>query len=255
MDGDRVVTGVEIGELMGRSRGFGVRGCALPMMQETPAGPASRPETKASNPFPLAHLPDFRAKEIESAVYWAATLRNACIHRTSHVIAFGELVHAARLELRWGQWSGLFKSKCLPFGKSTGEKWSRIGAVFGPIAQAPEQLEKLPAVFEVLTHLARLGPELVLQLLGNGEIHNGLKERGAKALLRKYRPDPCPTKRPASVARLMARIRRLAASIEEEGATADWAGAATELHEISDRLRAKAAATRIMTREDRKFGI
>ena len=175
----------------------------------------------------------------DSIPEWAHAINQAINWQTANAIHFGRLVYNARISLRFGGWTELFRSKLLPFGKTTGEKWSLIGEVCWLLAQDPGHLGKWPVQFEALHEIARLGPELVLQLLGDGTIHSGLKYDAATALVAAYRPDLTAQPPPFNLRRLLAKMLSIILSIIERGSDADLDTTEAELLQLADLIMAE----------------
>ena len=129
-----------------------------------------------------------------SAEEWGAILKMALRAGTSSILSIGRLFHAAKSNLVHGEWSRIWRlkrSERPPGTKRTGDKYALIGQEFGSSNEkwSSHFNNHLPASVEALHALARLGRELVIQLILDGTIHEGLTATKALQLLFRYRPD------------------------------------------------------------------
>ncbi len=173
---------------------------------------------------------------------WADAINMVAGLQTTNMVAFGCLIHASKLSLKYGQWEELFRRRWenrVPFGKSTGKKWDSIGDVCGQLGQEPDHLASLPCCFEALYHVSRLGLKLLKDLIRDGAIRPDLSEAKAKELVKRYRPDLTRPARPLNASRVRAKLRACAALIIEKGKDADLEPTAMELEELAGLMRAE----------------
>jgi hypothetical protein len=111
---------------------------------------------------------------------WICRIQAVCAREVNNVLELARLVAQARHTLPRGGWSKLWETGAIPFSKRKGEMLVTIGeCVEGLTAQNSAQL---PAAWNTLYYLARLGREAMEQLIGQGRIHPGLSLEEAKAL-------------------------------------------------------------------------
>jgi hypothetical protein len=113
------------------------------------------------------------------------------------------------LKHRRGAWTGLWRSRQLPFGKRKGERLAVIG-------QATEGLNAsdsthLPPAWNTLYCLARLGHRRLNELIDAGEVHPALRLEEAKALLARFNGKPAPSGKASA---LRQRVRRFCAFVD-----------------------------------------
>lgn len=118
---------------------------------------------------------------------WIEQIQQTWSQSAQNILALARLISAARRSLPYGSWSRLWPAGWLPFSKRKGEMLVVIG-------QCVERLDaqnsaQLPAAWNTLYYLARLGCRRVQALIAEGRIHPGLSLREAQTLLARYRPE------------------------------------------------------------------
>jgi hypothetical protein len=117
---------------------------------------------------------------------WVCRIQAACAREVNNVLELACLIAQARRTLPRGGWSKLWQAGVIPFSKRKGEMLVVIGeCVEGLNAQNSAQL---PAAWNTLYYLARLGRGKMQQLIHQGRIHPGLSLEEAKALSAEYFP-------------------------------------------------------------------
>ena len=182
----------------------------------------------------------------ESAEGWAKLMKLALRAKKNTIIGIGRLFHVAKIVLDRGEWSRVWelpKSERPPLSKRHGDRYASIGQEFGDANETwPSHLaDQLPASVEALGYLAQIGRQLVLELIVDGTIHEGLTANKARELRNIYRPD-LNKERPFCVDGWIGRLHKLMDMLEGKGTPADMAAAVAELEKSLERLRAKAAA-------------
>src|SRR2546427_12909156 len=79
---------------------------------------------------------------------WADRINAASAAGVASAIEEGQLLHAARIALKHGGWSELFRGGRLTLSKRTAEKRMEIAETCGAFAQGPAHFEKLPRDLE-----------------------------------------------------------------------------------------------------------
>src|SRR5438093_5590717 len=130
----------------------------------------------------------------KSAEEWAARIKPAHQAEKTDIIALGRLYYGAKCELRYGEWSRMWrlpKARRLPRSKRSGDKYALVGQEFGPTDEqwAAHFEDKLPGTLKALYCLAELGRQLVLELILDGTVDERLSAAKAKELLHQYRPE------------------------------------------------------------------
>ncbi|HEX3628710.1 MAG TPA: hypothetical protein VH280_25145 [Verrucomicrobiae bacterium] len=137
---------------------------------------------------------------------WVYRIQAAFAREASDVLELATVLCRARRALSDGRWSQLWQGEStLPFSKRKAEMLVVIGkCVEGLNAQNSAQL---PAAWNTLYYIARLGRKMVEELIGQGRIHQGLTLREAIALWAEYVPN---NRRATSASKLEARFARFA---------------------------------------------
>jgi hypothetical protein len=139
---------------------------------------------------------------------WIQLIQQAWTRGADRALELGRLLSRARESLPRGSWSRLWQSRELPFSKRKGEMLVVIGQGVGGLNA--QNSARLPAAWNTLYYVARLGQTLVEQLIRQGRIHPELSLREAQVLLAEYH---LGTQRKTPRSKLEIRIRRLAAFI------------------------------------------
>lgn len=169
------------------------------------------------SPFPLdpmgkaAQAPRQASREPCSLADWIGLIREACSRGAGSTLELARLMSQARQSLPYGSWSRLWQSDGLPFSKRKGEKLVVIGQSLEGIDA--NNCSHLPAAWNTLYYLARLGRRSVERLIEQGRIHTGLSLREAKALLAEHQPQ---MQRKSPRSNLRARLARFAAFIRAD---------------------------------------
>jgi hypothetical protein len=170
---------------------------------------------RSHNPFkqgPSVVTISFAPRPVNPKPYsldeWIQLIREACSRGANSTLELARLMSQARRTLPYGRWSQLWRSDGLRFSRRKGEMLVVIGqCVKGLDAQNSAQL---PAAWNTLYYLARLGRVTVERLIEQGRIHPGLSLREAQAMLAEHRPGT-PQQTPQS--KLRNRLARFAAFI------------------------------------------
>ncbi len=119
----------------------------------------------------------------KSPAEWIGEIQRRFAEGRSTTMKLSRIVCAAKRSLHYGQWTEMWKSARLPFGKRKAEMLVVIGNNLGPLDA--HNCARLPSALHTLYCLARLDPSTLNALIGNNIIHPGLTLREAKALLGK----------------------------------------------------------------------
>ena len=179
----------------------------------------------------------------ESAEGWAKLMKLALRAKKNTIIGIGRLFHVAKIVLDRGEWSRVWelpKSERPPLSKRHGDRYASIGQEFGDANETwPSHLaDQLPASVEALGYLAQIGRQLVLELIVDGTIHEGLTANKARELRNIYRPD-LNKERPFCVDGWIGRLHKLMDMLEGKGTPQDLAAAVAALEKALARLRRK----------------
>jgi hypothetical protein len=139
---------------------------------------------------------------------WIRQIREVCARGGGSTLELARLLNRAKRALPYGGWSRLWQGEGVPFSKRKGEMLVLIGETVGGLdAQNSAQL---PAAWNTLYFIARLGRQAMEQLIHQGRIHRGLTLREAQELLGEYKPEK---RRGGSRSMLLNRLRRFAAFV------------------------------------------
>jgi hypothetical protein len=141
---------------------------------------------------------------------WVCRIQAACARGASNVLELARLVRAARSALSYGGWSKLWQTGEMPFSKRKGEMLVTIGGCLEGLSDA-QTSARLPAAWNTLYYLARLGSGTLKQLIDQGRVHPGLRLQEARELLAEYLPG---SRRPTSNSKLQIRLARFAEFIQ-----------------------------------------
>lgn len=141
-------------------------------------------------------------------VDWIRLICQAWSRGPQSVLELAHLMNKARRRLPYGGWSRLWESSELPFSKRKGEKLVVIGQ--GLEGLDANNCSHLPAAWNTLYWLARLGRAVVERLIRDGRIHPGLSLREARSLLAEYQP---ATSQKTGSSKLESRFARFAAFV------------------------------------------
>jgi hypothetical protein len=177
------------------------------------------------------------AKTVEE---WAKEIRTGFRAAKSSTLGLARIYHAAKCHLARGEWTRMWKlprELRPPRTKRTGDKYALIGQEFGDANENwPSHLaEQLPDGVDTLYLLAQIGRQLVLELILDGTVHEGLTAGKALALRNKYRPD-LNKKRRFKFGNWLAQFGNLLAELEDEGTPRDRKAAIPFFHEAIGRL-------------------
>ncbi len=202
----------------------------------------------SSSPFFLEALHHIEGREIphlpDSAEEWAPLLTMACRANKQGIIGKGRVFHAAKSRLDHGEWSRIWrlanKKDRPPTSKRNGDRYALIGQEFGDANETGSShlLTQLPDCVDALHYLAEMGRRLVLELVLDGSIHEGLTASKARELRNQYRPD-LNKQRPFTLKNWAAQLDRLVGVIEEKAGPEDRAEAVRKLEEAIQRLKTK----------------
>jgi hypothetical protein len=168
---------------------------------------------------------------------WVSQIQAAYAREASDVLELARLMSRVHGRLPYGSWGRLWESRemRMPFKKRKGDMLVTIGrCVEGLDAQSSAQL---PAAWNTLYYLARLGCKLMEKLISEGRIHPGLSLEEAKALLAQYRPG---NRRTTSRSKLQRRLDAFAVFVREKLGT--WLPQEREM--VAEKLAALAAEVR-----------
>jgi hypothetical protein len=149
--------------------------------------------------------------EPRSLIAWTEVIQQAWSRGADSTLELAKLMSRARECLAYGSWGRLWQSETLPFSRRKGEMLVVIGQELeGLNAQNSAQL---PAAWNTLYYLARLGRTAVEQLIGQGRIYPKIGLRDARALLPKPHSE---SQEKDSCSRVKARLVRLGVLIRAE---------------------------------------
>lgn len=175
-----------------------------------PARPGSLTDGPNKALLLLRHLDDLPPanERSRSIADWIQLIRETCWRSVGNALELARLMSQARRSLPYGGWSRFWQSGRVPFSKRKGEMLVVIGeCVEGLDAQNSAHL---PAAWNTLYCLARMGRAVVGRLIQQGRIHPALTLRQAQGLLAEHLPG---TRRRAAGSKLKIRLARLAAFI------------------------------------------
>jgi hypothetical protein len=115
---------------------------------------------------------------------WIGEINRAWSRGGTHTMELARVMVAARNRLRYGEWSGLWKSEQMPFAKRKGEMLVVVGDRLGWIDA--QYIAHLPASWNVLYWLAKLREEIFRKLIEEGTIHPKLTLGEAKELVARF---------------------------------------------------------------------
>ncbi len=161
----------------------------------------------------------------KSAEEWAPILIMALRAKKMTILGLGRIFHAAKSSLARGGWTGIWKlkkSERPPVSKRKGDRYALIGQEFGNANETTlsHLVNKLPGSAGALYCLAMLGRQLVIELIVDGKIHEGLTAAKARQLLYEHRPD-LKQERPFTRDRWLARFHTLMGVLATEGTHED----------------------------------
>lgn len=162
----------------------------------------------AVRPLPAGGVP------ADSAAEWVHLIQQAWSRSADNALELGRLMCRAKSCLPRGGWSRLWRTGGLPFSKRKGEKFVAIDRELGGLNA--NNCSQLPAAWNTLYPLARLGRPLVERLIQQGRIHCGLSLREARALLAQQRPE---SQRKSPPTRLETRLNRFTRFVRDSVAT------------------------------------
>jgi hypothetical protein len=117
---------------------------------------------------------------------WIDKISRTWARGPANTLALARLLHEARRNMKHGQWSDLWRSPRLPFSKRKAEMLVSIGQVLGGLNA--KNSAHLPTAWNTLYHIAQLGQELAMRLIGEGRIHPRMALREARKLAEQYGP-------------------------------------------------------------------
>jgi len=141
-----------------------------------------------------------------SAADWIVEIKRIWAHGPASTLELARLICVIRKQLPRGQWTALWRSGQMPFGRRKGCHLRVIGAGLG--WANVHECARLPAGSHILYHLARLDRKTLERLIEEEAIRPALKEREAKQLVAQFRGDTIKTRSIRAV--LRERLRRLA---------------------------------------------
>jgi hypothetical protein len=143
------------------------------------SGSASR-DADANN-----EIPDrYRIAENPAAA-WIAQIKSIWASTKHHTIELAKIIFTAKCELRYGQWTEMWKSGQIPFSKRKGEMLMLIGKNLGGLDA--QDSAHLPSAWNTLYYLARLDRPVLENWILEGVVHSALTLREAKELVSKLR--------------------------------------------------------------------
>lgn len=177
---------------------------------------------------PAASIIPSGETEAPSLKDWIERIRQAWSGSADQTLTLARLLLRVRCSLPYGSWNRLWQSGQVPFSKRKGEMLVVIGkCVEGMDAQNSAHL---PAAWNTMYYVARLGGPTIARLIQERRIRPGLTLREAKALLAELHPERRARTRPSKLA---VRLRRFSAWVRTE--CGHWSLAARAL--VQRRLR------------------
>jgi len=141
-----------------------------------------------------------------SAADWIEEIKKVWARGPASTLELARLICVIRKQLPRGQWTALWRSGDMPFGRRKGYHLRVIGQGLG--WANVHVCARLPAGCRILYHLARLDRRTLERLILEKVIRPTLKERKAKQLVAQFRGDTIKTRSIRAV--LRERLRRLA---------------------------------------------
>ena len=141
-----------------------------------------------------------------SAADWITEIKRIWAHGPASTLELARLICQIRKQSLRGQWTALWRSGEMPFGRRKGCHLRVIGEGLGWANL--RVCARLPVGSHILYHLARLDRKTLERLILEKEIRPALKEREARKLVAQYRGERLKPR--SSRAVLRERLRRLA---------------------------------------------
>ena len=141
-----------------------------------------------------------------SAADWIEEIKKVWARGPASTLELARLICVIRKQLPRGQWTALWRSGDMPFGRRKGYHLRVIGQGLG--WANVHVCARLPAGCRILYHLARLDRRTLERLILEKVIRPTLKERKAKQLVAQFRGETLKTRSVRAV--LRERLRRLA---------------------------------------------
>lgn len=173
------------------TRGFRLRGATAASLAERDPDASSVQQGRKPRNSCAGCVPDSNsrfapppAQPRKSVDDWVIEIKGFFTRASTDTLDLARTVHTARTQLSHGQWSGLCRSRRLPFDKRTGE---RLVAIWEGLRELnASTLSRFPNGRTVLYLLSRLSPSLLVQLVQEGAILPALSVGEAKELFANY---------------------------------------------------------------------
>ena len=137
--------------------------------------------TKGAAQLPSPHV----ASCLKTVADWAGEITRFLERGKSSTLDLARTVYQAKTSLSYGQWSELFTSRGLPFGKRKAEMLVVVGREFGQLDA--QTFAHLPAGWSILYQLAQLRSSDFEALIADGTIHPALTLAQAKGLVARFK--------------------------------------------------------------------
>jgi hypothetical protein len=143
-------------------------------------------------------------KPLRSIADWVSEISQACGRGPANILRLARLVSQARVSLRHGEWSAVWRAPGIGLCKKEADRLVKIGKALGEADET--NCSHLPRSERTLWHLSHLGWSTLKRLIEQGRVHPGLTMDGAKALLREFRPELAQKPSQSTVKQWLARV-------------------------------------------------
>jgi hypothetical protein len=181
---------------------------------------------------------------------WVEAIRAAFGSGRSSVIELAKVVWTAKRKLHFGQWTAMWRSGDMPFGKRKAEMLAVIGNGLGKLNA--HNCAHLPSAWHTLYYLAQLDAQILVKSIQQGTVHPALSTQEARNLLAKFQTARQQSTRTA-VRRRLSNFRTLCLrDARQLDSRRSRAGAPSTVRTDSDNFEAHSERTSRNRRHPRK---
>jgi hypothetical protein len=171
-----------------------------------------------------------------SVTDWIRQIKEAWLRGRVNTLKLARIVSAAREQLHYGEWTGLWPAGQMPFSKRKAEMLVVIGARLGGLDA--QTLAHLPRGWSILYQLARLDPTALRRFVQDGTIHPRLTLQAARALVAAFHGQtPEISFRDASLMRRVQRFERFVQDTLSQWTDQDRELVAKRVSQLASRIR------------------